>query len=227
MARFSHSATNENKILVLLDRLTEDNWKPVPRLQKIDLDSPALATVKTAVLADVEALAAAINGDFEGAIPEDVAWDKEQTRYDLRLRLEAESDDPARVKAAEVLRRDTLMGGGTGQINLSFAEEVAFGTRQRELAAQEPYKSHIALLNLNDQVQRIDLTTRNLDAAVQRGIAAGATSRSQRVRNALAKVRTTLQWAHRTLDQLASKAHSKADRERAQSLAAPFDAIKA
>jgi hypothetical protein len=222
MAKFSYNSTPENKILVLLDRLNEDAWANVPRLPKIELDSPLLATIKTAVLRDVEALSAALNGVFEGALPADVDWDRAQTQLARKLAAEEVDDDPARVAAAKCLQRDLLSGRGTAQTTLPFDEEVAFGVRQRELAAQEPYKSHIALLGLGSQIERIKQTTEALDAALKAGAAAGATSRSVRVKNALSEVRNTLQWAHRSLAQLAKKAHSKADRERVASLLAPL-----
>lgn len=225
MAKFSYNTTAENQILMLIDRLAEGQWAKVPKLQKIELDSPLLATIKAAVLVDVEALAAALNGTFTGALPEDVAWDNEQTRYDLMLQLELRSDDAARVEAAEVLRRDTLMGRGTAQTKQTFEDEVAFGVRQRTLATQAPYAAHITLLGLTDQLKRIDDATRALDAGIKAGKAAGAASRSLRVKNALSSVRLTLQWAHRTLDQLAQKAHSKAERERVAELLAPFTEI--
>jgi hypothetical protein len=222
MAKFSYSKTPENQILTLLDRLEEDKWASVPKLQKIELDSPPLALIKTAVLRDVQELAAALNGTFEGAVPADVDWDKAQTQLARRLAVEEVSDDAARVDAARVLQRDLLSGRGTAQTQLAFAEEVAFGVRQRELAAQEPYKTYIALLGLSDQIERIKQTTIALDTALKAGKAAGSTSRAARVKAALTAARETLQWAHRSLDQLAKKAHTKHDRERAAALLAPF-----
>lgn len=222
MAKFSYSTTPENQILMLLERLDEDQWASVPRLQKIELDSPQLATIKTCVLRDVEALSAALNGTFEGAVPADVDWDKAQTQLARRLAVEEISDDAARVDAAKVLQRDLLSGRGTAQTQLPFDEEVAFGVRQRELAAQEPYKAHITLLGLSDQIERIKQTTIALDTALKAGKAAGSTSRAARVKASLTTARETIQWAHRSLDQLAKKAHSKPDRERAAALLAPF-----
>lgn len=226
MAKFSYSTTPENKILTLLDRLEEDQWASVPKLQKIELDSPQLALIKAAVLRDVQELSAALNGTFEGALPADVVWDKEQHRLSLLLAVAAADDDPARVAAAQVLQRDLLSGRGTAQTQLPFDEEVAFGVRQRELAAQEPYKAHIALLGLGAQLQRIQLATEALDAALKAGQAANAVSRSVRLRNALTDARETLQWAHRTLAQLAKKAHTKPDRERVAALLAPFTKLQ-
>ena len=227
MTTFSYSNSTENQILLLLERLAEGAWASVPRLQAIEPDSPLLATIKTAVLQDVEALALALNGTFEGALPADVNWDRAQTQLARQLAVEEVHDDPARVQAAKLLQRDLLLGQGTAQVRLPFDEEVAFGVRQRELAAQEPYKTHIALLGLGDQLERIRQATHALDSALKAGAAAGATSRSVRIRNALSDVRSTLQWAHRSLDQLTKKAHTKPDRELAADLLATFTKLNA
>lgn len=95
-------------------------------------------------------------------------WDPPQRNLDDETRVYLSRKDPTKKAAALTIREHFLQGGGRAQTRLPPAQEVILG-RKQVLMARGQFKDLIALLNLEEVIDDIDLATEELAEALGEG----------------------------------------------------------
>ncbi len=235
MTAFGYSYVSGKAFVAFSHDLQEGAWKSIS-IAKLDtpyqvlspaaLDAPlpVLWKLRIAwVLATLrQALGSANIDDL------DQAWDSVQRKAHYRLAEHAESTDIEIKKAAERLRSQMLLGGGTGQTVLEYDQEVDFGRQQIELAKEPQAAADIKKLKLGDLMAEIAATTESLAAGTGRKAGttrAGAPSAQQR--DALTACSAAFNGVHDDIAWFVEHTEAGPERDRFIALQAPFEALLA
>jgi hypothetical protein len=238
MARYGYGYVTDKGFASFARELSEGAWKDVlikkhdteaePPIAKGSLKEAALPVVwKLRATWEVRALLRAMGtATADDLVKLDGEWDSSQRALNLALLSEAEHKDVEHREAAERLRTALLMGGGTGQTQLSYEKEVDFGTAQTDLASKAPLSADVKKVGIAAHLKRVREATEAL--AVGLGRTPGQTraaSRARRIRDALAACAAAFNAIHEELGWIIEHAAPGPDRQELEALHAPFLAL--
>lgn len=238
MARYGYGYVTDKGFASFARELSEGPWKEVsikkhdsdadPPLVKGSLMDAALPVVwklraTWAIRGLLRAMGTATADDL---VKLDAEWDSSQRALNLALLTEAEHKELEHRTAAERLRTALLMGGGTGQTQLSYEKEVDFGNAQHDLAGKAPLSADVKTAGVGAHLRRIREATEALAAGL--GRAPGQTralSRARRIRDALAACSAAFNSIHEELEWVTEHTPPGTERQALEALHAPFLAL--
>lgn len=115
----------------------------------------------------------------------DSEWDQLQRELNGEIYAHTARRDLTKRAAALRLREHFLLGGGTGQTNLTLEKEIDWGRMQVQLSKQALFQQDIQLLELTTLFQEIEKKTDELAERTGHGSTESLQYRSQRIRIAL------------------------------------------
>lgn len=229
MARYGYGYVTDKGFASFARELSEGAWKDVSiKKHDSDADPPilkgSLVEASLFVVWKLRAtwelrklLRAMGTATADDLLKLDGEWDSSQRALNLALLSEAEHKEPEHRDAAERLRTALLMGGGTGQTQLSYDKEVDFGNAQLDLAGKAPLAADVKMAGVGAHLKRIREATEALSAGL--GRAPGQTrtvSRARRIRDALAACSATFNSIHEELEWIIQHTAPGAERQTLQ-----------
>jgi hypothetical protein len=238
MARYGYGYVTDKGFASFARALSEGAWKDVS-IEKHDGDgdpplakgplleaSPALLWKLRATWAIRALLGAMGTATADDLLRLDAEWDSSQRALNLTLLAAGEHRDAEHRAAAERLRTALLLGGGTGQTQLSYEKEVDFGIAQRDLAGKAPLSADVKAVGVGEHLERIGDATDALAIGLGRGPGqVRAVSRARRIRDALAACAAAFNTIHDELAWAIEHTGPGNDHQRLEALYAPFLAL--
>jgi hypothetical protein len=224
MESISYNRANAALLLTLLAELNREPWL---NHRPNGAASTLYQFIVAALIDSLNKLAEALDGRYQGAKEADIDWDEVQRLIAFLVSRERLSRRPERRDAAELLHEAMLMGRGTEQTSLTYADEVAFGAKQIELSKQPRYRDAIALLGLQDNFAQVEATTSALKDAIGLDGSDRLLARRARQDQMLRQSRFVCAWAHESLLVASMLAQTSQERDEINALLSPFLAIHA
>jgi hypothetical protein len=197
---------------------------PDGKLLKPLCDAPACVEWKLSLKGAVAAVFDAREG--AGSAKElDRLWDGKQKQLAALIQAATNDSDAKKREAAARLHKSLLRGAGTAQTKLRYQQEVDFAKQQALTATSAEVAADVGLLGLGPILDEIAAATAKLAAAIGHG--EGSDRPSDRFRGAVAECAAEFASVANRITSATKHGMEGEDRQRAQRLLAPLEALVA
>ena len=156
----------------------------------------------------------------------DSEWDAAERSFSAGVASEEDHQEASHRAAAGRVRTALLSGAGTQQTMLDLDGEFEFGQKQLVLAEEKGLAADLKLLGLGPKLDRIRAATLALGAGIGRAPGKNRSkARSLRIRDALQGCSGAFNGIHYDLEWAIAHSPSGPDRDKLESMLAPFQAL--
>lgn len=226
--QYGYGYLTKEDLIAFRGKLSEGAWQSIdvtsylhPNRIIPDSVSDFYILFKLLVLYALENLIDVISGTSVVLLELDQAWDGLQRILHTRLLLFELDGTEEEREAAIKLRPLLLYQGGLGHTQFELKDEATFGKAQVALARSADLAPLIALLGLEELIDRIEKKSLELEGALKPG-----ESRSSRIRSAISQCVFTLNGVHSILENMERQATPGAFQEKLAALRAPFEELQ-
>lgn len=233
MARLGYGALPPEALVGFQVELDQGAWKGV-RVERYENgehplhEAPVRVFWKVSMRAGIAEVIAAQSLANEVAAC-DIEWDQAQRSFVFAVQHKTVARDPRVARAAQEVQKTLCMDGSTAMTGLDADAEVNFARNQLALAKTPAVAQNLALLGLDDELERIRTTTDDLARAIGRGddTSARQVSRSRRILKATAACAVTFNHVHEGVEALVAQTADPATQAELRRLLAPMERLLA